>query len=165
MGQVNKKTHPLKKQGWDTKSLYSTVPPWLLCKTKPLIDALTGAPGGPFPVRGSEVVSARPGNRSLSAPWASSLRIFSGDMSSSLPLINEKIAHFLRKVKGKSKGRHRRRGKLPSGQHNTLETEKHRRLHKSTPYVNKCNFLTQDIGGFLPGTSISCVAVDIISRT
>ena len=29
LGKANKKSLPLKNQGWDTK--YSTVPPWLLC--------------------------------------------------------------------------------------------------------------------------------------
>ena len=57
------KIPPLKDQGWDTK--YSTVPPWLQLAL-PLIDALTGAPGGAFPVRSSEVVAAGQGYRSLS---------------------------------------------------------------------------------------------------
>jgi len=42
---------------------YSTVPPWLPSKGKPLIDAVTGAPGRAFPLRGSEVVTQTAGVR------------------------------------------------------------------------------------------------------
>ena len=52
---TKEKSHPLNKiRGGIQK--YSTVPPWLR-QMPSLIDALTGAPGGPFPTFGSEVVS------------------------------------------------------------------------------------------------------------
>ena len=62
LGEGIKNSHPLTKQGWDTK--YSTVPPWLR-RAPSLIDALTGAPGRPFPTCGSEVVSSPAGLQSL----------------------------------------------------------------------------------------------------
>ena len=44
--------------------MYSTVPPWLR-QLPSLIGTVTGTPGGPFPTRGSEVVSHKAGARSL----------------------------------------------------------------------------------------------------
>jgi len=61
---------------------YSTVPPWLLSTGKPLIDAVTGAPGRAFPLRGSE----RQGYGCLSPLVAASLGILPTRVSSSLPL-------------------------------------------------------------------------------
>ena len=62
IGEGIKNSHPLTKQGWDTK--YSTVPPWLRLAPS-LIDAITGAPGRLFPTCGSEVVSSPAGLQSL----------------------------------------------------------------------------------------------------
>ena len=66
---------PEQNQGWDTK--YSTVPPWLLL-AKPLIDALTGAPGGAFLPRSSEVVSLPGRVTKYLHQMYLSLRIFPG---------------------------------------------------------------------------------------
>jgi len=44
--------------------MYSTVPPWLRT-SPPLIDALTGVPGQPFPAGSSKVVSFTAGVQSL----------------------------------------------------------------------------------------------------
>ena len=84
-GEGKKIAHPLKNQGWDTKKQYSTVPPWLPCTAEPLIDAVTGAPGRPFPACGSEVVTLAAGVRVSFTNAASSLGILPERVSSSKP--------------------------------------------------------------------------------
>ena len=66
-GDQNKKTHPLKDQGWDTKVFHGST---LVTAVRPsLIDALTGAPVQPFPADGSEVVSFPAGVRKPYTRW------------------------------------------------------------------------------------------------
>ena len=57
---------------------YSTVPPWLRRSAPPLIDALTGAPGGAFLPHGSEVVSHPAGVQPPCTKVAASLGILPG---------------------------------------------------------------------------------------
>ncbi|MBQ3146751.1 MAG: hypothetical protein IJB91_03375 [Oscillospiraceae bacterium] len=89
-----KNTHPLKAQGWDTK--YSTVPPWLQL-VLPLIDALTGAPGGVFPPRGSKAVSFPASLQSL-APTGFSLGKSQEGVSFSQPLTGVNLSYQRKKV-------------------------------------------------------------------
>ena len=101
MGQVNKKPHPLKKQGWDTNCI-PRFHPGCSGKPKPLIGTITGAPGGPFPAGSSEVVSV-PGRGTEALQLGGFL---SGNLSGRMCLhhcfYDRKIAHFFRKVKAYS---------------------------------------------------------------
>ena len=64
LGEGKKIAHPLKNQGWDTvKSSIPRFHPGCPAYAEPLIDAVTGAPGGTFPTRGSEVVTPAAGVR------------------------------------------------------------------------------------------------------
>ena len=94
LGEGIKNSHPLTKQGWDTK--YSTVPPWLRRKPS-LIDALTGAPGRPFPTCGSEVVSSPAGLQSLFTNRLLSEHL-SGAACLRRSLYGENLAHLREKV-------------------------------------------------------------------
>ena len=72
-------------------------------------------------------------------------------MSSSQLFAKEKIAYFFQKVNGFAGKESGRRAKSsvengPAVVHNAEATGKTFTVQNSTPYVNKCNYLTQDIG-------------------
>ena len=73
---------------------YSTVPPWLQRTALPLIDALTGAPGRPFPTCSSEVVWYIGRGAEPSQQTGSSLGFFPGTGSSSRLFHMERIYHI-----------------------------------------------------------------------
>ena len=59
------KNNPTPEKSGVGYKMYSTVPPWLQIAL-PLIDAVTGAPGLPFPTVGSEGVVTLQGNEAIS---------------------------------------------------------------------------------------------------
>lgn len=146
---------------------YSTVPPWLPREAKPLIDALTGVPGGLFPTHGSEVVTLTAG---VQKPFSKRLPLWESyreRVSPSQPLSSKNLAHFFWKVnppQGKNRGRKGKSlvetGRL--GGHKSKVTDFYKRLHNATAYVNICNLLTQHIAKSDDLRPISCMVVDII---
>ena len=122
--------------------MYSTVPPWL-CKAAPLIDALTGVPGKPFPTHGSEVVMRCRGAEP-SQQTGSSLGILQSIGSSSKPLTKENIPQKKRTVNPRKmrkmaccKGKRLQKWFTIIGKMGTFSQW----LHNSSNYVNKCNNL------------------------
>jgi len=141
-----------------------------------LIDALTGVPGRAFLPCGSEVVSSPAGERNPCTKRAPLWDSFRTGVSSSQPFtaknVSQSSANVNREVEnGRSSGktamppRHRqkRRHRL-FGQHNTGYPGHNGWLHKSTAYVNICNFLPQDIGKYAKMRPISSGRVYIIFR-
>ena len=63
LGERYKNTHPLNKTGVGYKVFHGST--LVAPQAGPLIDAVTGAPGGPFPACGSEVVHPGAGSRHL----------------------------------------------------------------------------------------------------
>ena len=99
IGEGIKNTHPLTKIRGGIRNVFhgSTLVTagWLS-----LIDALTGAPGLPFPANGSEVVSSK-GNCGASHQPALLCAFPKGCMSSSQPVTPPNLAHPQTKVKKK----------------------------------------------------------------
>ncbi len=69
-------------------------------KLLPLIDAVTGAPDGPFPTRGSEVVSIPAGVQKPCSKVAPSLRILPGRRVFLTAFVTDNLAHLQQNVKG-----------------------------------------------------------------
>ena len=126
-----------------------------------LIDAVTGAPDGPFPASGSEAVSSTAGVQKPCSKMASSLGILP-ETRVFVAADSKNLAHFFLKVNPPA-------GKnlcqmvekcveiRPWSCHNTQVTAFYKRLHNPTAYVNICNFLTQDIAEYDDARPISCI--------
>lgn len=130
--------------------------------TPSLIAAVTGAPGRPFPTCGSEVVTRTAGVRKPFSKMASSLGILPRTHIFVSAFARKNLAYFFSKVNPQKGKKLCRRGKkfVESGEgskHNALVTEFYKRLHNPTTYVNKCNFLTQDIAKSDGLRPISCI--------
>ena len=132
---------PERTQGWDTSSVFHGSTLVAAQSRLPLIDAVTGAPGVAFPhTRLRSGGTSGRGTGPFQQGWP-----LSGNLSGQAYLhrcLCLKLSTFLRQCQWLpaeilGKCRH-------FGFHNTMVTVKTKRLHNSTEYVTKCNYLTAE---------------------
>ena len=95
-GDQNKKPHPLKDQGWDTKVFHGST--LVTAITPSLIDALTGAPDRALLPCGSEVVSSSAGVQAPCTGWNPLWESYRIRMSSSQLFSKRNLAHIYANV-------------------------------------------------------------------